>query len=398
MAIGITRNTTVIGIKEEVTEGTYLAPAAATDYIQPLADGFELSPSKELIERNVLTSSIGKVSPRVGQKSVGASLPVEYRASGVEGSPTDFDLLLKGALGARHDITTQTTSKAAVHTSTLIQIEDADISKFAIGDGLVVLETGAHHVCAVVSRVTTPGNASITVTPAKPSGIFTSAVVISKSATYYPANDSHPSLSLSYYWGNQIRETAVGCKVTQLSVDNFTTGQIASFNFALEGLSFDEIDGAAPHTPTFDSGLPPLILRACLFQDGVEYQINNFSLTVANTLGFLTSTCSANGKISSRVTERAISGSFNPYKDDTSVAQFTSFNTNAPYSLLVRAFNPSTVSGEVDLGSVIVLYMPNCLTVEKQVGDQDGILTEDISFNATRGTSGSVEELYIGMV
>jgi len=257
MAIGVVRNTTVIGLMEEVTEGTYLAPAAATNYVQPLADGFELAPSKELIERNILTSSIGKVSPRVGQKSVSASLPVEYRASGIEGGQTDFDLLLKGALGARHDVTTQTTSKAAVHTSTLIQIEDADISKFAVGDALVILETGAHHVCAVASRVTTPGSASITVTPAKASGIFTSAVAISKSTTYYPANSGHPALSLSYYWGNTIREAAVGCKVTQLSVDNFTTGQIATFNFALEGLSFSEVDGAAPHTPTFDSGSSP---------------------------------------------------------------------------------------------------------------------------------------------
>lgn len=398
MTIGIAKNTTIIGIKQETTEGTYVAPAAATDYLQPLADGFELSPSKELIERNILTSSIGVVTPRVGQKSVAASLPVEFRASGTEGAATDFDLLLKGAIGNSRTITTQTTTKAAGNTGSVLQIQDADISKFNVGDIIVVLESGAHKVHAITAVDSTLGAANISITPSKTSGSYSNSVVISKSITYYPANSGHIPLSLSYYWANEIRESAIGCKVTQMTIDNFQTGQVASFNFSLEGLTFDEINGSAPHTPSYDSGLPPLILNACIYQGGTEIQVNSFSLQLANTLGFLTSTCSSNGKISSRVTKRTLSGSFNPYKDDTSVAQFTTFNTQAAFSIFLSAYNPSSTSGEITLGSAIGLYLPNCIITEKKVGDQDGILTEELSFSADRGTSGTTEEIYLGFI
>lgn len=397
MTTGIAKNTSIIGIMEEVTEGTYVAPAAATDYLQPQADGFDLSISKELVERTILTSSIGKVTPRVGQKSVTATLPVEFRASGIEGGKCDFDLLLEGLLGNSRQVTTQTTGKNAVNTTSLINLEDADANKFTVGDIIIVLVSGAHHLCAVASKVTTPGSASITVLPAAGSA-FPNSAVISKTTTYYPANSGHIPLSLSYYWANQILQKAIGCKVTSMSLDNFSVGALAAFNFSLEGLSFDELDGSAPHTPSYDSGLPPLILNACIFQDGVDLPINSFGLSVQNTLGFITSTCSANGKIASRVTERAITGSINPYKDDTSVAQYTKFNQNTAYSLFIRAYNPSSTTGEIELGSAIGIYLPNCLTTEKAIGDQDGILTDELSFSATRGTAGTTEEIYIGFV
>lgn len=397
MGTGIAKNTSIIGLKEEVTEGTYVAPAAATDYIQPL-EGFDVSPKKEVVERTILTSSIGKVTPRVGQKSVTVSLPVEFRASGIEGAATDFDLLLKGALGNVRSIATTTTTKASGNTGSVLQIEDADISKFTVGDIILIKESGGHHVCAVTAKTTGTGTATITVLPSKTSGSFSNSVVISKSTTYYPANSGHIPLSVSVYWANEILQKAIGCKVTKLSLDGFSTGGLASFGFELEGLSFDEIDGSAPHTPTYDSGIPPLILNACLFQDGVDIPVNSFGVNIANTLGFITSTCSANGKISSRVTARTVAGSFNPYKDDTSVAQFTRFDQNTAFSLFVRAYNPSAVSGEIEMGSAIGIYLPNCLITEKKIADQDGILTDELTFSATRGVSGSTEEIYIGMV
>lgn len=397
MATGIAKNTSIIGIKEESTEGTYLAPAAATDYIQPM-DGFDVAPKKEVVERTILTSSIGKVTPRVGQKSVTVSLPVEFRASGVEGAATDFDLLLKGALGNVRAIATTTTTKASGNTGSVLQIEDADISKFTVGDIVLIKESGGHHVCAITAKSTGTGTATVTILPSKASGSFSNSVVISKSTTYYPANAGHIPLSISTYWANEILQKAIGCKVTKLSLDGFSVGGLASFGFEAEGLSFDEVNGAAPHTPTYDSGIPPLILNACLFQDGVDVPVNSFGVSLQNTLGFITSTCSANGRISSRVTARTLSGSFNPYKDDTSVAQFTKFDQNTAFSLFVRAYNPSAVAGEIDMGSAIGIYLPNCLITEKKIADQDGILTDELTFAATRGVSGSTEEIYIGFI
>lgn len=397
MTTGIAKNTSIIGLKQETTEGTYVAPASATDYIQPL-DGFDLSPKKDVVERNILTSSIGKVTPRVGQKSVTVSLPVEFRASGIEGAPTDFDLLLKGALGNSRSIATRTTTKSSGNTGSVLQIQDVDISKFTIGDIVCILEAGAYHVCAITAVTTATGTASVTVLPPRLTSVFPASVVISKSTTYYPANSGHVPLSASVYWANEILQKAIGCKVTKMSLDNFSVGALASFGFELEGLSFDELDGSAPQSPSYDSGIPPLILNACLFQSGVDVPVNSFGVNLQNSLGFITSTCSANGKISSRVTGRSISGSFNPYKDDSSVAQFTNFDQNTAFSLFVRAYNPSSVSGEIDMGSIVGIYLPNCLITEKKIGDKDGILTDELTFSATRGVSGTTEEIYIGMI
>lgn len=399
MATGIAKNASIVAVKAESTEGTYAAPGSASDgYIQVLNDGFEIVPAKELLEREVLTSSIGKVTPRTGLKSVTASLPVEVKGFGTEGTAPEYGALLEACLGAKHSITTTTTTKAAGNTQTVLQIEDADISKFAVGDIVIVKQTGEHRVHAVTARTTGAGTATITVLPGRASGSFANSVVVSKSTTYYPANASHPSISVSIWLANQILQKAMGCRPVSLGIENFTTGQLASFNFGLEGLTFDEIDDAADHTPTYGTALPPIILNACLYQDGVDVRINEFTLNVENELGFITSTCSSTGRDSSRMTSRSVTGSFNPYKDDTSVTNFTKFNNNTAFSLFISAHNPSAVAGEIEMGSAVGIYLPNCITTEHSIGDQDGILTDVETFTASRGTDGNTNEVYIGFV
>jgi hypothetical protein len=395
MATGITKNTTIIGIEVESTEGTYAAPSANTSYVAPLEDGFEVSPSKELVERNILTSSISNPTPRTGLESVTVQLPVEFRAAGVEGGDPDFDPLLKGALGNRRKVTVNRTVTGVGSTTSVFDLSTGHAASFAVGDFIICKEPGDHS-CHFITAVNT-GTDQITVAPAR-STPPTATTAISKSCTYYPANSGHQSISTSVYWGNTIREYAAGCKVTQMSVENFQTGQLASFNFALEGLDFNQADGAAPHTPSYDSATPPLILRACVYQNGTSIDINAFSMQLQNELGFITSTCSASGKVSSRVTARNITGNINPYKDDTSVAQWTKFDQNTEYSLMVFAYNPSSTTGEIDMGSAIGIYLPQCITTELKVGDQEGILVDDITFQATAGSAGSSNDIYVGFV
>lgn len=397
MATGLTKNTSIIGVEEETTEGTYLAPQAATSYLQPLADGFDLTPAREKIDRAVLTNSIGRATPRLGIRSVTAALPVEFRASGTEGGDVDFAALLKSALGARRQISTTTTTKTG-NSGSVLQIQDADISKFNVNDIIVVKESGGHHICAITAKSTGTGTATITLFPTKPSGSFADNVVVSKSTVYYTANTGHPSLSISEYLGNQILKKGMGCKVTSMSLDNFSTGQVASLNFGLDGLGYGEADGAAPHTPTYDSGIPPIILGAKVYRDGTAVDVNQFSVSLSNSLAFLTATANANGRSASRVVQREITGSLNPYKDDTSTANHDAFDAGTEFSLFVMAYIPSAVSGEVTMGSVVGIWLPKCIATENKAGDQEGIVTDEISFQAVRGSDGSTEEMYMGFI
>lgn len=94
MAIGLVKNESSLALKQEVTEGTYVAPTSASDFIEVVADGVEFTLSRDLIERNNLTSTIETVAPRVGQKNVSGSVGVEATASSTEGNAPPADLLL----------------------------------------------------------------------------------------------------------------------------------------------------------------------------------------------------------------------------------------------------------------------------------------------------------------
>lgn len=395
MATPIAKNATAVAIKREVTEGTYVAPASGGDFIQVL-EGIECNPAKEVVERAVLTSSIGKVAPRAGLESVEASVPVEMKASGTEGAEPEAGLLVEAALGATRSISTQTTTKNAGNTASVLQIQDADISKFSQYDVICVLESGAHHVCFVSAVDTTLGAANITVSPAKPSGVFSNSVVISKSKMYYTATSGHPTVSLSVYWAGEILQKAVGCRVSTLALNNFSTGQIAQWDVALQGLSFDRTDTATPFTPSFDTALPPIVVsNACVYQNGTALKLNTLSVQLSNTIAFVEEICA--GRTSSRITERVVTGTMDPYMDDTSLTQWNLFDASTGYTLFAYAANPSGVAGEYELGSIVGLVIPYATTTEMPTADLDGLLVDSISFQASRG-SGDKEELYVSFI
>lgn len=377
-----------IFVVEETTEGTYKAASLGTEAIQPLADGFEIKPTKETLERNILSGSIGVATPRTGMKSVSANIPCEFRASDIEGDKPDYDLLLKGALGGSRSIATEVSTTTG-NTVTLLKV--ADSSLFKVGDIVLVKIPGKFHVSPVKS-VTANTVELLIACPSVPAD----GVKIAPVQMYCPADSGHPSLTVERWIEGTRKETATGCKVTGMTVSNFSTGKLADLSFKLEGMGFNQEVGVLGVTPSFQESLPPIMLSAYVYQDGVEIPINELSLSIENSLGFITSTASENGKISSRVTSRTVKGSINPYKQGDSVANFTKFNTNSSFSLFAYAKNPTAVSGE--FSQVVAIYLPCCLITELSESDKDGILQEGISFSASRGTTGANDEVFIATI
>lgn len=394
MAIAV-RDNTSYAVEIEDTEGTYKAPVDQFSYVQTLKDGAELTPSQELLQREIFTGSIGKTQSRLGTRSVTGAMPIEFRAGNSEGQAPEGDALYTSALGSKKTRTAITTKTG--NTQSQLEIEDLDISEFSRFDIVLVKEAGQFEMSWVFSVDTTPGAAHINL--GQPLSFTPSDnVEIAAVTQYSTANSGHPSLSVSKYVEDAVLEQAAGCRVTSMSLDNFTTGQISSMNFGFEGLSFDRTLTSNPHTPNYDDSLPPITLRACVYQDGTQIQINSLTMSLENTLGFVTSTCSANGRISSRVTERAITGTFNPYKQDDDLTQFSKFKCNETYTLFAYAFNPELdanceFTGEFT--NAIAILLPNCNTTELGESDQDGLLIDDVTFEATRGSSGTNEELKI---
>ena len=394
MALVIKDNSKV-AVMVESSEGTYETPASGADFVAVLADGLELSPSKELLERNVLTGSLGKATPRTGLKGVTASIGVEFKAGSTAGADPEYSPLLKGALGATRNRATAVTTKSSGNTASILQIEDADIADLQIGDIVVVKQSGAYHVSPISARDATGGAANVTLLIPHPSGDCADSVELAPFRTFYAANSGHPSLSVSKYVDDVITEKGIGCRVASMAMEGFATGGLASLKFGLEGMTFDRTVAAPGFTPSLDTSLPPVILNAKVYLDTTSIDINEIGFSMENTVGFATATNSASGKISGRISSRTISGTINPYKASDNVTNFTKFNNNTEFSLFGYAANPSGVTGEFN--QVVAFYMPKCLFTEIGESDQDGVLQDALSFSAGRGSDGGTTEIYVGM-
>ncbi len=388
MAIVVKKNQSW-AVEKEVTEGTYRAPQSAAAFVQTLQDGSEMSRSKELLERNIFTSSIGKTSPRTGQFQVSGSIGVEAKAFSTEGSAPEFSALMESALGSRRQIASEITSGIS-HTAKRIFLSNT--STLAVGDIILVKEDGAFHVSPIES-ISTNVHIELVIEASAP---FSDAVVIAKSTIFNVADSGHPSLSISRYLEGSVLQYAVGAKVSSLSLENFSTGQIPSFNFSFEGLNFDSSLTAPPYSPSYDSQLPPIILNARVYMDDSVIDVNEMSFTLENTLGYQSSVNEINGRKSSRATERSITGSFNPYMSSDSLANYNKFKNNTPFSVFAYAKLPSSTAGE--FSGIVAVYMPNCMITELAEADQDGLLQDNISFSANRGVTGTTPEIYIAFI
>jgi hypothetical protein len=397
MGIGLVADKGSVFIEKEVTEGVYVAESAGAKAVEVLSDGLEFTPTKELLERNNRTATVEKVPSRIGQKSMACTVPTEFKAHHTEGNAPETNDLYEALLGGKDTLTASTT-KAVGNTASVLQIEDADISKYKknyIVKVKIYDATGglkADHVSPIKSVDSTGGAANIELlvpyTEAMPD-----SVEIAPATIYYHKSGA-PTLSLTNYHGGEIREKAIGERCVNGELANFATGQLPTMSFGLEGLDFEREVGQPLFTPEYDLSLPPVVLCSKVYKDDSEVIVNNVGMTMTNTLGFLTSTASCRGKIGSRITEFVTTFTLNPYMEDDNVNTFDLFNDNEAFSLFGSSYNPDTTKDEFK--EVVAFYMPNCRIPELTTGNEDGILTDQISGQAYK--SDGNDTVYIAFI
>ena len=392
MAVGINESTSILAIEVEVTEGTYIAPQADTayaQYIEATIDG-----ARETQEREIKTSGLAKAKPIPGTASSEASITLELRGSGTEGGQTDAHNLLKAVFGTNRSAGSQGTSSTG-HTSTVINF--ANTSAYKVGDTVAVLESGAHHISPII---TVTANTSITLLVAKSSGSFTDNVAVSKFQTYLPSNtqSDYATLSISKYISNEILRSASGLRPNTFSIADWTTGSLPKMEFGLGGITFSESNVVAPQTPSYDTGLPAVILSSCLYVNGTQIDVNSMALNIDTPNSFLMSTCSADGRIASKKIPRVVTVTIDPYKDDTTFDFFTRFSNNTSVSVFAFSGNIGSTAGEYDLGSIVSFYMPTCTTTSHAVADLEDTSQDVIEYNADGGADGTGTEIYMGII
>jgi len=165
-------------VEIEDTEGTYKAPQSSSSFLQTLQDGAEMSRVKDVIDRNVFTSSIGVTTPRTGMFNVSGTLPVEARAMSSEGTSPEYDKLMRSGLGTRRQLASAVTTLTG-NTASVLKVTDASL--FNVGDIILVKQAGAYHV-SPISSINLGTDELTLLVPA--GSAFSDNVVIAKYTTY----------------------------------------------------------------------------------------------------------------------------------------------------------------------------------------------------------------------
>jgi len=362
---------------KEVIEGTYVAPAGDTDFIETLEDGATIEGTREKKDRNVLSGDRNRKKFRLSGKNVSASVPVECKASDVIGAKPKYAEMFEAAGFKAREYGARITSGTS-NTTSVINI--ANTSSLSVGDIVLVKESelsaNPDHISPIASIV---DDTSITLLIAADNA-FTDNVELEKSCHLKLDKTVNETLSVTkIYEGDETEMRAVGCRTSNIALNNFVTDEYPSWAFDLVGLNFEEVLNSTAFSPSYEDSAPPLVLSACIYKDSSKITINEFSLAIQNNVSIKKSTCSANGNVSSRGTGKYIvSGSMNPYKKSDAI----DFKLDeSEFSLFGFAYNPSANDGEKK--EVFAFYIPKCKLITKTDGDIEGIMVDSLGWEAT---------------
>ena len=215
------------------------------------------------------------------------------------------------------------------------------------------------------------------------------------SVNYKPINTGHKHFTSGFYQGNTTDgylEQVIGCLVSSIGVD-ITTGQIAKLNFDITGLKGSRTAStASPYNPTYEDvqGLVAFCVDTYLGSTAID--ATTFSLSCDLDVVEKQSFKECSGKMGSVVRKRTVTGSINPYADNTTT-YYTALNALTDYDLMV-------VIGKKDAGGFIVgqtvgLYLPQVMLTQVKTADVDDNLVSEINFTAHTGNAGSLRDIVL---
>lgn len=222
----------VLAVVKETTEGTPVAPSGATDFIA-LQPDFSMTPAFESLTNDELRNSIGQAKPIQGLETPSASYSAYLRASGVVAQAPNYGEFLEAAFGA---VATASTEYDTVSSSTtsVIKVNTGEGATFQRGEPLLIKDgTNGYRIRCLDSISGDDLTTGFQVPVAPGTGVNLGRAVL-----YYPANTSHPTVSLWHYLGNGGGvQMLSGGRVTNMSID-IAAGQLINATYDLEGVKY----------------------------------------------------------------------------------------------------------------------------------------------------------------
>jgi len=226
-----TRNRRV-AIKVETTEGTPVAPTAATDYIAS-QDDFAMEPAFENLDNAEIRASIGPSKSIVGLENPTASFSHYLRHSGVEGQAPNYSDLVQAVFGAEEVEGTEYDTVAG-STTTVVNVDSGEGVNFQRGQPLLIKDGANGYSIRPIQSISTDAlTLGFALSSAPASGVD-----LGKAVLYYPANEDHQTLTLWHYVGNGgAVEMMAGSRIVDMSV-SASAGELINANYSLEGIAY----------------------------------------------------------------------------------------------------------------------------------------------------------------
>jgi len=372
-------NKQVLLIKTETTEGVAETPSADTDACLLLKGGTP-TPSGEKVGSDRLSATLSKEPHKIGQLSMGLSVPCELRGGGIVGdvvNEPDFDPMLRAC---------------AMKKSVVVFLALGEVTGgiFAAGEtvtGGTSLATGKV-VGYARSGLLLEEVVGVFVDAESVSGGTSSASATSLANPvsgwqYMPASADvdKPSLTaVRYHDGHKF--VLAGARGT--FVVNFEVGDIAKLDFTLNGRWANPVQEDNP-TPVLNITDAPLVVDMGLAVGPYEPMgVTALSLDIANTVSKAQDVNAADGVRAFRITDRTPVGGMDPEAE--SLGNYNPWQDWKGGETSALSFALGSVAG-----NRIFVSMPKVQRTSVAYGDREGLVSYDESFELKRDVVGDDE-------
>lgn len=397
--VGIVK-ATVFAINKEVTAGTYVPPAAGTDFVA-LRPGNEANFEPEKIDNDELVNDIGASKSQIGKENVSGTHSAYLRHSGVEGQEPQLGPMYESIFGSKYVMGTEYDTVSS-STSTVIKVNTGEGANFRQGQA-ILLKIGSGYQIRNIDSIS---GDNLNINFALPSAPA-SGVNLGKAIVYIPVAQGHPTFSTTKYLGNGFAKIATAGNTTTEMAINAEANALAEVSFSFAGTKYymnpititssnkylDVTDDGSTFAVTVEEKIykTPIELAEALQTALEAASAETYTVTYSNVTGKFT--IASGSTVLSLLWNSGTNAAnsigttigFSVAADDTGAVTYTSDNaqTYAPaYTPSYDAADAIVVKdSELFIGSqtdnLCICAQSVSITVSKEVEDEDCICEEN---------------------
>jgi len=325
----------LIAAKIESTEGVAESLASADAKHLVMDDGLDFSTDISMHERNIVQASFSRHSKLAGVELARITCTVELRGSGVAATAPSWDTLLRPC-GFGLTVVEKLTHAGITGTFT----HGEAITSSGTGVGRVVAPaTSAEDVYVVVTAGTFGDTETVTGGSSGATAVLNAAGAASGNV-YEPISAAIPSLTVAMFHDGVLKSIKGARGNVRFEG---TVGQPGMLVFDFLGVYEPVTDAALLSGITYESTIPPVLKGATLTFDAFAPVCTEYSIDMQNSVNPRESMSSSQGAISSRITGRNPTGTFNPEMD--LVANFDFYGRHLGETLHETVFGVGSVAG-----------------------------------------------------